>query len=524
MPVLLHDLFAKARVERPNKNAIGIKSEWLSYQTLDLQVEQLQQALLALGLMPKSRIAIYLPKSLLTVVTMFAVSKSAAIFIPINPTLKARQVEHILADSTAKVLFINKARLKQLDLCQLDSIEHIIVSDGESDNSHRIKIWTLDDLLSLSTRTIEAQNIIDSDVVSIFYTSGSTGSPKGVVLSHRNMVMGAKSVQEYLPCQSSDVMLATQPLSFDYGFSQISIAFLTGASCYLHDYFFENDFFKIINEQKITTLALVPPLWIKLANANWPDLCGESIRYFCNTGGAMPETTLSVLRAKMPNASPYLMYGLTEAFRSCYLPPDQIDDRPTSFGKAIPNACISVINAQGKECLPNEEGELVHAGALVSLGYWNDINKTKERFKPAPDRLPQLPFSEMAVWSGDIVKKDQDGFLYYVGRKDDQIKTSGYRISPEEIESVLYQMEDILEAVVVGVPHFELGEAIIGVVALKDSSIGEKEILAQCRLTLPNYMIPKVIVKDSLPRNANNKFDRNIWKNEFSQYFIGEKS
>lgn len=557
--MLLHELLAKSAVINPNKNALGMKSQWTTYQALQAACNTSAIALRQLGLCKAERVVIYLPKVEKAVISFFSVSQVGGIFIPVNPALKAQQVSHLLNDSTAKVLITNKARLKQVfaqlgeqaNMSNLTALEHIIVTDGSDEddlaqskrliqgaNRRSINIINWSDFIALGSNVAIANvlsngnnaevinhkiinnEIIDSDIAAIFYTSGSTGNAKGVVLSHRNLVMGAKSIAEYLPCKRSDIMAAIQPFSFDYGFSQLTLCFLIGASCYMDEYLFEQDLFNTIATQKITTLALVPPLWIKLAQQVWPSEIGKNIRYFCNTGGAMPTSVLNSLRASMPNARPYLMYGLTEAFRSCYLPPEQIDIRPKSFGKAIPNAQISVINDQGYECQPHEHGELVHRGVLVSQGYWNDVEKTAERFKPAPNILSQIVLTEMAVWSGDVVTKDEEGFLYFVGRKDDLIKTSGYRLSPDEVEHTLYLLDDIREVIVIGVPHPILGQALVAIIVAKSAELTEKRVQKHCVNLLPNYMLPKHIVfVTSLPRNANNKFERNIYKAEYKSLF-----
>ena len=534
--MLLHQLLEKSAVTNPSKNALGSKNKWTSYQALQLAVETAANALVQLGASKHERVAIYLPKVKEAVISYFAVSTVGGIFIPINPTLKARQVSHILHDSTAKILITNKARLKQLIaqplfestvLNNLAAIEHIILVDEVCKNEASYQggsITSWEHFLKLGSKAVcnteNRSDLIDSDIAAIFYTSGSTGNAKGVVLSHRNLVMGAKSVAAYLPCKSTDVMAAIQPFSFDYGFSQLTICFLIGASCYMDEYFFEKDLFETIKQQNITTLALVPPLWIKLAQQVWPVDVGKHIRYFCNTGGAMPTSTLTALRQKMPHAKPYLMYGLTESFRSCYLPPEQVDIRPESFGLAIPNAQISVINEEGIECQPHEHGELVHRGALVSQGYWNDVEKTKLRFKPVPNALSQVPLVESAVWSGDIVKKDEQGYLYFIGRKDDLIKTSGYRVSPDEVENTLYLFDEIKEAIVIGVPHPVLGQALVAILVAKSDKLTEKNVLEACLTLLPNYMLPKHIAfENSLPRNANNKFERNYWKAKYENLF-----
>ena len=290
-------------------------------------------------------------------------------------------------------------------------------------------------------------------MAAILYTSGSTGNPKGVVLSHRNMVAGADSVSTYLENTPNDRILAVLPFSFDAGFSQMTTAFTVGASCFLMDYLLPRDVIRAVAKYRISGLGGVPPLWVQLAQLEWSQEAVNSLRYFTNTGGAMPTATLADLRASLPNSKPYLMYGLTEAFRSTYLPPAEVDNRPGSMGKAIPNAEIMVVREDGTPCEPNEPGELVHRGALVSLGYWNDPARTAERFKPAPSQPAGIPIPELAVWSGDTVRADEDGFLYFIGRKDDMIKTSGYRVSPSEVEEVIHKTEQAVDVAALGIPH-----------------------------------------------------------------------
>jgi acyl-CoA ligase (AMP-forming) (exosortase A-associated) len=279
--------------------------------------------------------------------------------------------------------------------------------------------------------------VVDADMAAILYTSGSTGKPKGVVLSHRNMVTGAKSVASYLENRTSDRILAVLPFSFDYGFSQLSTSFVAGACCVLMDYLLPRDVLRAVERKSITGLAAVPPLWVQLAALLWPASVRKHLRYITNSGGAMPGATLAALRAALPDTKVFLMYGLTEAFRSTYLSPDQVERRPDSIGKAIPNAEILVVREDGSRCAPGEPGELVHRGSLVSLGYWNDRQKTAERFRPAPGQDPGLVLTELAVWSGDTVRTDEEGYIYFIGRRDEMIKTSGYRVSPR-VEEIVY--------------------------------------------------------------------------------------
>jgi acyl-CoA ligase (AMP-forming) (exosortase A-associated) len=365
--------------------------------------------------------------------------------------------------------------------------------------------------------------IIDTDMVAILYTSGSTGKPKGVVLSHRNMVLGAKSVASYLGNHAGDTLLAALPLSFDAGFSQLTTAFHSGSRVVLLNYVLPRDVLRAMEREKVTGLTAVPPLYIQLAALKWPEAIAANLRYFANTGGRMPLETLTLLRQHLPRSQPFLMYGLTEAFRSTYLPPEEVDRRPDSIGKAIPNAEILVLREDGTPCDADEPGELVHRGGLVGLGYWNDAAKTAERYKPLPAGGPwreaglQLP--EFAVFSGDTVRRDAEGFLYFIGRRDEMIKTSGYRVSPAEVEEILYATRHVGECVAFGVEHAVLGQAIqvIATAPAGQDSVDLAALQAQCRTRMPAYMVPAGIDirVGPLPRNPNGKIDRKLLSTEW---------
>jgi len=364
--------------------------------------------------------------------------------------------------------------------------------------------------------------VIDTDVVSILYASGSTGRPKGVVLSHRNMVIGAKSVASYLGNHPGDTLLAALPLSFDAGFSQLTTAFHAGARVVLINYLLPRDVLNAVVNERVTGLTAVPPLWIQLSQLNWPADVTDHLRYIANTGGKMPLETLTVLREKLPRTRPFLMYGLTEAFSSTYLPPEEIDRRPDSIGKAIPNAEILVLRDDGSPCAPDEPGELVHRGALVGMGYWNDAEKTAERYRVLPGRSPGLVLPELAVFSGDTVRMDGEGFIYFIGRRDEMIKTSGYRVSPTEIEEVLYATKQVGECAAFGIAHPTLGQAIVVVATpAPEAELASDELLAHCRQCLPAYMLPARIDLRAgpLPRNPNGKIDRKSLAGEFVGVF-----
>ncbi len=510
MSLLLHQIVLRQAEHTPLAEALGYKNQWLDYQGMSRQIRAVAAGLQKLGLMQHERVAIYLPKTFEAVFSFFGATAAGGVMVPVNPVLKAAQVGHILKDCNVRVLIINKARLRQLSevIDQCHDLRHIIVVDGKpATDSPGVINWTSFVQPFANWQPVPS---IDADMAAILYTSGSTGKPKGVVLSHRNMVTGAHSVAEYLGNVPQDRLLCVLPFSFDYGFSQLTTAFLSGASCYLLEYLLPGDVIKAVDKQRITGLALVPPLWVQIAEQSWPEEAADSLRYFTNTGGAMPTATLAGLRQRFRHARPFMMYGLTEAFRSCFLPPEQVDRRPGSIGKAIPNAEVMVINEQGELCGPHEPGELVHRGALVSMGYWNDPERTAERFRSAPCAIAEIPNKELAVWSGDVVRKDDEGYLYFIGRRDDMIKTSGYRVSPTEVEEVIYSSGLVAEVAAIGVPHHRLGQAIVLVVVGRDNrTIDDASLIRHCRECLPTYMVPLCIKQQpALSRNPNGKIDR----------------
>jgi acyl-CoA ligase (AMP-forming) (exosortase A-associated) len=523
MSTLIHELVTTSALRTPDAPAIKHRKTILSYAQLAEAIGRFGGALAGAGVARQDRVAVYLPKRPETVVTIFGANSAGAVFVPVNPLLKSPQVGHILRDCTVRVLVSTASRFSELreELAQCAGLQTLVMLDGEVPEAERVagKQYVTWDAF-VSGPAGKPHRIIDADIASILYTSGSTGKPKGVVLSHKNMMTGAKSVAQYLENRPDDRLLAVLPLSFDYGFSQLSTAFHVGASVVLMDYLFARDAMKLVVDEKITGLAAVPPVWIQLAELEWPATVTEHLRYFTNSGGAMPTATLAKLRAAWPKTKPFLMYGLTEAFRATYLPPEEVDRRPESMGKAIPNTEVMVVRPDGTECDPDEPGELVQRGSLVALGYWNDPAKTAERFKPAPGQWQELPLTEMAVWSGDTVKKDKDGFLYFVGRKDEMIKTSGYRVSPTEVEEVAYASGMVGDAVAVGAPHPELGYGIVlvvsepspGLTATLSREAGEgrgEGLLNFMKSRLPNFMVPHHIAwLPELPRNPNGKFDR----------------
>ncbi|GAA0596766.1 acyl-CoA ligase (AMP-forming), exosortase A system-associated [Caenispirillum bisanense] len=512
----LSELILSSAMRDPLGTALRCDGESLTYGDLAQAVEAFARGLVAGGLHRRERVAVYLDKRFETVVSCFGAAHAGGVFVPVNPVLKGRQVGHILADCNVRVLVTSAARLEALaavlpDCPDLRAVVLVDALPPAPPALHGVELLRWTDVMAAGAGALRLPHrTIDSDMAAILYTSGSTGLPKGVVLSHRNLLAGAFSVSEYLGNVAEDRILSLLPLSFDAGFSQLTTAFAVGARVVLMNYLLPRDAVRAVAEEGITGITGIPPLWVQLAQCRWSDDATRSLRYIANTGGRMPRSVLDRLRALLPYTQAYLMYGLTEAFRSTYLPPAEVDRRPDSIGKAVPNAEIMVVRKDGTPCAPGEPGELVHRGAFVALGYWNDPERTAVRFRPAPGQEAGIPNPEMAVWSGDTVKMDADGYLYFIGREDEMIKTSGYRTSPTEIEEVLYSTGLVGEVVAIGVPHPELGQAVVVVATGPEGgALDGDALLAAARAELPAYMVPRRIVAiDAMPRNANGKPDR----------------
>lgn len=525
---LVHEFIFHTASSSPDAEALVYQGRRLGYAGLAIQVDAMAQLLLEVRINADERVAIYLEKRFEAVVGMFGAAAAGAVFVPVNPLLKSEQVAHILADCNVKILITTIDRLAMLaDILQQCRDLHTVIIVGSAAALPHFPSWSgihfvYWDAVCDGAGSHKHHRRIDSDMAAILYTSGSTGRAKGVVLSHRNMVAGAVSVAGYLGNIPQDRILAALPLSFDYGLSQLTTAFHAGATVVLMNYLVPRDIVRSVEAERITGLAAVPPLWNQLAQQEWAS--DSSLRYMTNSGGALQRPTLDKMRTALPATQIYLMYGLTEAFRSTFLPPSEVDRRPDSIGRAIPNADVIVVRPDGTLCEPNEPGELVHRGALVALGYWNNPEKTARHFKPAPGQNKALPFAEIAVWSGDTVRFDEEGFLYFIGRDDDMIKVSGYRVSPHEVEEVVYATGLVTEAAAIGVPHPHFGQAIIVVVPRADSLSSPQALLKGCQSKLPSYMVPAHVEEwaDMLPRTPNGKIDRKFLQLRLASFFTDQ--
>lgn len=475
----------------PNRPALTSRETVLDYVALEVAVGRLAGALRGAGLALGDRVASWLPKTVEACLLPLAAARAGLVHVPINPALRRAQAAHILGDSGARLLITGKGRAATLE---------------PGDPKPDLGTW-LEGEVRAAWQEGQALGPSSHDpdtLAAILYTSGSTGLPKGVVLSHANLWLGAISVAHYLKLSADDRVLCVLPLSFDYGQNQLLSTWAAGGCAVPLDYLTARDVVKAVAKHEITTLAGVPPLWVQLVEADWPEDAAARLRRVTNSGGALTPELIRKMQHLFVNTDIYPMYGLTEAFRSTYLDPALVGDHPRSMGKAIPFAEILVVKPDGTLADVGEPGELVHAGPLVAHGYWRDPERTAIRFKPAPAKSE---YGGTAVWSGDTVRRDADGLHYFVGRDDEMIKVSGNRISPTEIETAAVASGATNEAVAIGVPDERLGQAII-LVARGESS-AEPLLLGHFKAELPAFMMPKQVVwKSDLPRNANGKLDR----------------
>ena len=498
-------------MQRPNAVALSYRATSATYAEVRDATLRLAAGLARLGIARGDRIAVHLANRPEAVEFAFAASRIGAIFMPLNPGLRARQLAHVLKDSGARMLITSGAVAPQLTgTTTLPALEFLVVADAQTGDLDTgvLRALPLQDLHRHDPQPEAAPRSAPSspqDLAALFYTSGSTGLPKGVMLTQANLASGAATVSQYLDNEPADRILVALPWSFDYGFNQIATAFAVGACAVLTNYASAAALINEIHEERITALAGVPTMWMQLAAARWRATPPAALRYITNSGGALHAATIRALQALLPATRIFCMYGLTEAFRSTYLDPAELPRRIGSIGKAVPGQQVVVVDESGRECAADVVGELVHRGSFVSRGYWNDAVLSQRRFRPWKD--------EMAVWSGDLARRDADGFLWFVGRQDDQIKISGVRVSPTEIETVVAEVPGVIACVAVGVADELLGQRIVLYVTAAASAPGNltDRIREHCRRQLPNYAaISAVVFEPELPLTATGKPDRAV--------------
>jgi amino acid adenylation domain-containing protein len=503
---------------RGDKVALVANAKRMTYGELDAASDRLAHALSHGGVSRGERVAIFADNSWEAVVGIFAVLKAGAIFTPVNPSTKASKLAYVINNCRAVAILTQERLLPVVTAALADapSILLTIVAGGEGPLTMRGAVRLEEVLAAASGTTLPSAHAgIDLELAMLIYTSGSTGFPKGVMMTHQNIVAAATSIATYLEITSDDIILNVLPISFDYGLYQILMAAMVGATVVLEKSFaFPQQIFDKMVAERVTGLPIVPTMASIILQMR--DFRGDAfphLRYITNTAAALPPAHIERLQELFPQARLYSMYGLTECKRCTWLPPSELRKRPGSVGIAIPNTEAYVVDNDGNRCAPGVTGELVIRGSHVMKGYWENPAATDQALRPGP-----YPW-EKVLYTGDLFRMDEEGYLYFVGRRDDIIKSRGEKVSPLEVENVLYLLPGIREAVVVGVPDPIVGMAIKAVVAVeRDSGITAQIIIRHCARLLEDFMVPKTIeFRDTLPKAENGKISRRLIAAEISE-------
>jgi acyl-CoA synthetase (AMP-forming)/AMP-acid ligase II len=477
---LLESTLEISAARAPGHTALVCGTAHFAYGEIDAWANSLAHALIASGVRRGDRVAKWLENSPGAVSAIFATLKAGAVFVPVNPSTKRDKLEFLLADSGASALVTGAGKF----------------------HPSGVAVLTPDDADGYPS-TPPAKQAIDRDLAAIIYTSGSTGRPKGVMLTHLNMMSAANSIAAYLENTASDVIISVLPLSFDYGLYQVFLSFQAGAKLVLERGFaYPFQAIEAIQRERVTGFPLVPTISAVLLKMDLRKFDLSSLRYITNTASALPPAHIARLRELLPSVKLFSMYGLTECKRVSYLPPEEIDRRPGSVGRAMPNVEVWIEDECG-ERLPNGcTGELVVRGSNVMSGYWNRPEETAQVLKPGP--LPD----ERVLHTGDLFRTDDEGYLYFVARKDDIIKCRGEKVSPREIENALSSMPGIAEVAVIGVPDAILGEAIWAFIAA-GGGLTPRDVLRYCAGILEEYLVPQCVeILPELPKSPNGKVDK----------------
>lgn len=511
----VHNFLENSAARLPEKTALVCGKRRYSYLKLDRWADAVATTLVDQGVRRGDRVAVCLDNSVETVVSIFGTLKAGAAFMPLNPTVKGEKLTFILKDSEARALITSGRKTREaadslLQVTDLSSL--LLVERGGAEScpeplARRFSVLVFEDI-PVEPGAGSFGNMergIDLDLAALIYTSGSTGNPKGVMMTHLNMASAAHSITTYLENREDDVILNLLPLSFDYGLYQVLMAFKFGGTVVLErSLAYPFPVVQTLMHEQVTGFPIVPTILSILFRLDLSRYSFPHLRYITNTGAALPTPHIEKLRRYFPKVQIFSMYGLTECKRVSYLPPAEIDARPRSVGKAMPNVEVFVLDDRGQPVGPGVVGELVVRGSNVMKGYWKRPDETRQVLRPG--RWP----GESLLYTGDLFSRDDEGFLYFHGRKDDIIKTRGEKVSPKEVENVLYSMPDVVDAAVVGIPDEVLGTAVKAILSVADgTSLTESQVLQFCADRLEDYMVPKSVeFRSSLPKTGSGKIDK----------------
>jgi len=517
-PTLVHKWLSRSARRFPDKEALLCGKDRWTYRALEQHANLLAGALMKIGVKRGDRVVVLMDNSAETVISMYGILKAGGVFVILNGSLKGAKLDYILNNSGAGVLITHTSKAGVVNAVLGDGhrgVKVLWVGPKQripKELSGRSSSW--DRVFSGLTAQPGVKDktgsrlprCIDVDLACLIYTSGSTGEPKGVMSTHHNMISAARSIIQYIGNVEDDIILDVLPLSFDYGLYQVIMAVMFGGTVVLEQSFvYIHQVLERIRMERVTGFPIVPTIVAMLLNMD--DIKKydfSSVRYMTNTGAALPAEHILRLRTMFPHVKIFSMFGLTECKRVGYLPPEQLDTKPASVGKAMPNCETFVVDEKGSEVAPGQTGELIIRGSNVMQGYWQDPELTDKAYRPG--RYPQ----DRILHSGDYFRQDEDGFLYFLGRRDDMIKSKGERISPKEIEDSICRMGGVAEVAVIGLPDKILGQAIKAfIVPAPGADLIEKDVLKYCSQNMEAFMVPKYIeFMDSFPKTPNGKIDK----------------
>lgn len=508
--LLVHNFLEQSAARTPTKVGLVCDGRRLTYGQIDEMANQLANALIAFGVHRGDRVGVYLNNSVEAVVGIFGILKAGAVFVVVNHTTKRDKLHYILNNCRATALIAEaRADLKGLmgePNSAVPSLRGIILCGPSAVDvaAGQTPCHSFEAALDRAPVTRPPCQTIDRDLACLIYTSGTTGDPKGVMSDHSNVVFAASSIIEYVGNVADDIVIAVLPLSFDYGLYQLLMTFKFGGTLVLERSFaYPAAILKKMEQERVTGFPGVPTVFAILLPMDLSGFDLSSLRYLTNTAAALPVNHIQEIRKKFPGATLFSMYGLTETKRTLFLPPAELDRRPGSVGVPIPGTEAWLEDDSGKRLGPGEVGELVVRGRHVMRGYWEAPEATAKRYRPGP-----VP-GEFFCYTNDLFRIDEEGFFYFVSRKDDIIKSRGEKVAPKEVESVLYALSGVQEAAVIGVPDPVLGQAIKAFIVTNDPDLTEKLVLAHCRSHMEDYLVPKFVeFRKALPTTSSGKITK----------------
>jgi long-chain acyl-CoA synthetase len=506
--MLLHHDFRRWAAETPDAIALIAGDERVSYADLARRADGVAALLRAHGVVRGDRVALFLENRIEFVSGVLGALSIGAVFMPVNPSTKEDKLAYMLNDARASALLTEDsfAGAWRAAVAASPSVHTVVMTGTEPGEAKapltaKVVAWP-----AAGARELTEPALIDQDLAAIIYTSGSTGFPKGVMLTHLNMVSACRSVSTYLGYRRPDIIHCALPLSFDYGLYQVLMSFRLGACVVVRPNFsFPVKELEVMAREGVTVFPGVPTMFSMLmAFKNIDKFDLGRLRMMTNTAAALSEDHITRLRALFPQATLFSMYGLTECKRVTYLPPEQLDIRPTSVGRGMPNEEVWLVDEDGKRLPNGATGELVIRGSNVMRGYWEKPEETAKRLRPGPLA------GEMILYSGDLFRTDEEGWLYFVARKDDIIKTRAEKVSPREVENAIHSLEGVYEVAVIGVPDDVLGQAIKAfVVALPGVQLTQRDVIKHCLARLESFMAPKYVeFVDALPKTGTGKIKK----------------